>query len=53
MRPGVRARVVSHPLIFRCVRNFDSKTTYKINLVYGTLKLWPDTSITSRMGRRQ
>jgi hypothetical protein len=53
MAPGVGARVISHPLIFRCVRNFDSETTRKNNLLYGTLQLWPDTSITSGMGRRQ
>jgi hypothetical protein len=38
--------VISHLLIFRCVRNFDSETTRKNNLLYGTLQLWPDTSIT-------
>ncbi len=44
---GSGTRVISHPLIFRCVRNFDSETTRKNNLLYGILKLWPDTSITS------
>lgn len=52
-RREVGARVISHPLIFRCVRNCDSKSTRKNNLLYGTLQLWPDTSITSGMGRRQ
>jgi hypothetical protein len=53
LRPGAGARVIRHPLIFRCARNRDCATTSKNNLLYGTLKLWPDTSITSGMGRRQ
>src|SRR5882724_222658 len=46
-------RVIGHSLIFCCARNRDCATTRKNNLLYGTLKLWPDTSITSQMGRRQ
>jgi len=48
-----RARVIWHRLIFRCARNRDCATTRKNNLLYGTLKLCPDTSMTLRMGRRQ
>src|SRR5450755_1453330 len=33
---GFGTRVISHPLIFRCVRNSDSETTRKNNLLYGT-----------------
>ena len=38
----VWARVVFHPLIFRCARSCDYETTDKNNLLYGTLQLWPD-----------
>jgi hypothetical protein len=50
---GADTRVIWHRLIFRCARNHDCAATRKNNLLYGTLKLWPDTSTTSRMGRRQ